>query len=196
MLSFLYHLVVFFHHPDQSAWRLVNVLLNLSNIHVPSLLLLYSLHMPVIAAAICSIWTCHVISTINCRSSLCCAGMDELMEVSFSPIAATGKPFSRCGKCHRYMKYIQVYTEPLITFFFLFFFLNEVWIQNRYTGQLTIHGVCLNDMKMHLSLAMTLYSTGRISGLQFINFFTKVSKAFNQNDVITLQKFMLPLTML
>ncbi|XP_047005827.1 DNA topoisomerase 3-beta-1 isoform X2 [Ictalurus punctatus] len=29
------------------------------------------------------------------------AGMDELMEVSFSPIAATGKPFSRCGKCHR-----------------------------------------------------------------------------------------------
>ncbi|MCI4392818.1 hypothetical protein PGIGA_G00150460 [Pangasianodon gigas] len=35
------------------------------------------------------------------------AGMDELMEVSFSPIAATGKPFSRCGKCHRFMKYIQ-----------------------------------------------------------------------------------------
>uniref|UniRef100_A0A672QF11 DNA topoisomerase n=1 Tax=Sinocyclocheilus grahami TaxID=75366 RepID=A0A672QF11_SINGR len=35
------------------------------------------------------------------------AGMDELMEVSFSPIAATGKPLSRCGKCHRFMKYIQ-----------------------------------------------------------------------------------------
>lgn len=35
-------------------------------------------------------------------------GMDELMEVSFSPIAATGKPLSRCGKCHRFMKYIQV----------------------------------------------------------------------------------------
>uniref|UniRef100_A0A8B9K1F2 DNA topoisomerase n=1 Tax=Astyanax mexicanus TaxID=7994 RepID=A0A8B9K1F2_ASTMX len=35
------------------------------------------------------------------------AGMDELMEVSFSPIAATGKPHSRCGKCHRFMKYIQ-----------------------------------------------------------------------------------------
>uniref|UniRef100_A0A672HPB4 DNA topoisomerase n=1 Tax=Salarias fasciatus TaxID=181472 RepID=A0A672HPB4_SALFA len=34
-------------------------------------------------------------------------GMDELMEVSFSPIAATGKPLSRCGKCHRFMKYIQ-----------------------------------------------------------------------------------------
>lgn len=34
--------------------------------------------------------------------------MDELMEVSFSPIAATGKPLSRCGKCHRFMKYIQV----------------------------------------------------------------------------------------
>uniref|UniRef100_A0A8C2IAG2 DNA topoisomerase n=1 Tax=Cyprinus carpio TaxID=7962 RepID=A0A8C2IAG2_CYPCA len=35
------------------------------------------------------------------------AGMDELMEVSFSPIADTGKPLSRCGKCHRFMKYIQ-----------------------------------------------------------------------------------------
>ncbi|KAK2911000.1 hypothetical protein QQF64_026606 [Cirrhinus molitorella] len=34
-------------------------------------------------------------------------GMDELMEVSFSPISATGKPLSRCGKCHRFMKYIQ-----------------------------------------------------------------------------------------
>nr|XP_039318295.1 DNA topoisomerase 3-beta-1 isoform X3 [Saimiri boliviensis boliviensis] len=34
-------------------------------------------------------------------------GMDELMEVSFSPLAATGKPLSRCGKCHRFMKYIQ-----------------------------------------------------------------------------------------
>uniref|UniRef100_A0A8C2W7N7 DNA topoisomerase n=1 Tax=Cyclopterus lumpus TaxID=8103 RepID=A0A8C2W7N7_CYCLU len=33
--------------------------------------------------------------------------MDELMEVSFSPIAASGKPLSRCGKCHRFMKYIQ-----------------------------------------------------------------------------------------
>lgn len=35
------------------------------------------------------------------------SGMDELMEVSFSPLAATGKPLSRCGKCHRFMKYIQ-----------------------------------------------------------------------------------------
>ncbi|XP_076846010.1 DNA topoisomerase 3-beta-1 isoform X3 [Brachyhypopomus gauderio] len=35
------------------------------------------------------------------------ASMDELMEVSFSPIAASGKPHSRCGKCHRFMKYIQ-----------------------------------------------------------------------------------------
>lgn len=39
---------------------------------------------------------------------LCVTGMDELMEVSFSPIADTGKPLSRCGKCHRFMKYIQV----------------------------------------------------------------------------------------
>jgi DNA topoisomerase-3 len=33
--------------------------------------------------------------------------MDELFEVSFSPLSATGKPMSKCAKCLRYMKYIQ-----------------------------------------------------------------------------------------
>ncbi|KAG8034089.1 hypothetical protein G9C98_008570 [Cotesia typhae] len=37
-------------------------------------------------------------------------GMDQLFEVSFSPLSATGKALSRCGKCRRYMKYIQ--TKP------------------------------------------------------------------------------------
>ncbi|XP_061621102.1 DNA topoisomerase 3-beta-1 isoform X2 [Phyllopteryx taeniolatus] len=41
--------------------------------------------------------------------SIC--GMDELMEVSFSPIADAGKPMSRCGKCRRFMKFIQVAQE-------------------------------------------------------------------------------------
>ncbi|KAK3593899.1 hypothetical protein CHS0354_011502 [Potamilus streckersoni] len=35
------------------------------------------------------------------------SSMDELFEVSFSPLAASGKPLSRCGKCRRYMKFIQ-----------------------------------------------------------------------------------------
>ncbi|KAF6207879.1 hypothetical protein GE061_016328 [Apolygus lucorum] len=34
-------------------------------------------------------------------------GMDQLFEVSFSPLATTGKMQSRCGKCRRYMKLIQ-----------------------------------------------------------------------------------------
>jgi DNA topoisomerase-3 len=34
-------------------------------------------------------------------------GMDQLFEVSFSPLSASGKAHSRCGKCRRYMKYIQ-----------------------------------------------------------------------------------------
>nr|CAH7748474.1 unnamed protein product [Callosobruchus chinensis] len=34
-------------------------------------------------------------------------GMDQLFEVSFSPLSASGRAFSRCGKCRRYMKYIQ-----------------------------------------------------------------------------------------
>ncbi|XP_014227771.1 DNA topoisomerase 3-beta-1 [Trichogramma pretiosum] len=33
--------------------------------------------------------------------------MDQLFEVSFSPLSASGKSHSRCGKCRRYMKYIQ-----------------------------------------------------------------------------------------
>ncbi|KAI8513789.1 DNA topoisomerase 3-beta-1, partial [Branchiostoma belcheri] len=33
--------------------------------------------------------------------------MDQLFEVSFSPLAASGKPLSRCGKCRRFMKYVQ-----------------------------------------------------------------------------------------
>ncbi|KAK7576755.1 hypothetical protein V9T40_013041 [Parthenolecanium corni] len=33
--------------------------------------------------------------------------MDSLFEVSFTPLADSGKALSRCGKCRRYMKYIQ-----------------------------------------------------------------------------------------
>lgn len=35
------------------------------------------------------------------------SSMDSLFEVSFTPLAETGKAYSRCGKCRRYMKYIQ-----------------------------------------------------------------------------------------
>ncbi|GLG93365.1 DNA topoisomerase 3-beta [Gryllus bimaculatus] len=34
-------------------------------------------------------------------------GMDQLFEVTFSTLSASGKSHSRCGKCRRYMKYIQ-----------------------------------------------------------------------------------------
>ncbi|KAF2364981.1 TOPRIM domain [Trinorchestia longiramus] len=37
-------------------------------------------------------------------------GMDNLFEVSFSPLSDSGKPFSRCGKCKRYMKLVE--TKP------------------------------------------------------------------------------------
>ncbi|KAG5682408.1 hypothetical protein PVAND_011761 [Polypedilum vanderplanki] len=35
------------------------------------------------------------------------SNMDSLFEVSFSSLAESGKSHSRCGKCRRYMKYIQ-----------------------------------------------------------------------------------------
>ena len=37
-------------------------------------------------------------------TSIC--GMDELFEVSFTPLKESGKPLSRCGKCNRFMKYV------------------------------------------------------------------------------------------
>ena len=33
--------------------------------------------------------------------------MDELFEASFSSVADTGRLFSKCGLCRRYMKYIS-----------------------------------------------------------------------------------------
>ena len=32
--------------------------------------------------------------------------MDELFEASFSSVAESGRPLSKCGLCRRYMKYI------------------------------------------------------------------------------------------
>ena len=34
-------------------------------------------------------------------------GMDQLFEASFSTLAESGRPFSKCGKCQRFMKYVQ-----------------------------------------------------------------------------------------
>ncbi|CAO3611622.1 unnamed protein product [Cunninghamella echinulata] len=36
------------------------------------------------------------------------SSMDELFEATFSPLAATGRPLSKCGKCRRYMKFISL----------------------------------------------------------------------------------------
>lgn len=32
--------------------------------------------------------------------------MDQLFEATFSPLASSGKPLSRCGQCRRYMRLI------------------------------------------------------------------------------------------
>lgn len=39
--------------------------------------------------------------------------MDSLFEASFSPLAATGKPLSKCGKCRRYLKFIPLKPQRL-----------------------------------------------------------------------------------
>lgn len=39
--------------------------------------------------------------------------MDSLFESAFSPLAATGKPLTKCGKCRRYMKYVRLRPQRL-----------------------------------------------------------------------------------
>lgn len=39
--------------------------------------------------------------------------MDSLFEATFSPLAQTGRPLSKCGKCTRYMKYIHLKPQRL-----------------------------------------------------------------------------------
>lgn len=39
--------------------------------------------------------------------------MDELFEAKFSPLTKTGKPFSKCGTCLRYMKLIEARPQRL-----------------------------------------------------------------------------------
>ncbi|KAG2490592.1 hypothetical protein HYH03_010985 [Edaphochlamys debaryana] len=41
------------------------------------------------------------------------ARMDSLFEANFSPLASSGKPLSKCGKCRRYMKYISARPQRL-----------------------------------------------------------------------------------
>ncbi|GFR42563.1 hypothetical protein Agub_g3474, partial [Astrephomene gubernaculifera] len=41
------------------------------------------------------------------------ARMDSLFEASFSPLAASGKPLSKCGKCRRYLKHISARPQRL-----------------------------------------------------------------------------------
>ena len=40
-------------------------------------------------------------------------GMDQLFEVSFSSLAESGRPFSRCGKCRRFMKLVEAKPKRL-----------------------------------------------------------------------------------
>ena len=41
------------------------------------------------------------------------SGMDQLFEVSFSSLADSGRPFSRCGKCRRFMKLVEAKPKRL-----------------------------------------------------------------------------------
>jgi len=34
------------------------------------------------------------------------SSMDELFEASFSTVASSGRPFSKCGNCRHYMKFV------------------------------------------------------------------------------------------
>ena len=42
--------------------------------------------------------------------------VDTLFQASFTRVADAGKPFSKCGKCNRYMKYIDLRPMRLYCF--------------------------------------------------------------------------------
>lgn len=57
--------------------------------------------------------------------------MDSLFEATFSPLAATGKNMSKCGRCSRYMRYIPM--RPQVKF---------IVCSARYRGLIGILSCC------------------------------------------------------
>ncbi|GAA5817347.1 hypothetical protein MFLAVUS_010891 [Mucor flavus] len=77
--------------------------------------------------------------------------MDELFEATFSPLAATGKVFSKCGKCKRYMKYISLKPNRL----------HCATCDETYSLPLNGHIKLYKELKCPLDdFELVLYSTG------------------------------------
>lgn len=86
-------------------------------------------------------------------------GMDQLFEVSFSSLADSGRPFSRCGKCRRYMKLVDAKPKRLFCPS-----CDETYNVPQQNGTLKLH----QELKCPLDDFELLYFTAGAKGKSFV----------------------------
>lgn len=77
--------------------------------------------------------------------------MDSLFEASFTTVASAGKPFSKCGKCNRYMKYIDMRPMRLYcpTCEVIYLFINSINIFRKHIILLPVKEELLEHLKKY-----------------------------------------------
>ena len=86
-------------------------------------------------------------------------GMDQLFEVSFSSLADSGRPFSRCGKCRRYMKLVEAKPKRLFCST-----CDETYNVPQQNGNLKLH----QELKCPLDDFELIYFTAGAQGKSFV----------------------------
>ena len=86
-------------------------------------------------------------------------GMDQLFEVSFSTLANSGRPFSRCGKCRRFMKLVEAKPKRLFCST-----CDETYNVPQQNGNLKMH----QELKCPLDDFELIYFTAGPNGKSFI----------------------------
>lgn len=86
-------------------------------------------------------------------------GMDQLFEVSFSSLAESGRPFSRCGKCRRFMKLVEAKPKRLFCST-----CDETYNVPQSNGQLKLH----QELKCPLDDFELVYFTAGAQGKSFV----------------------------
>ena len=86
-------------------------------------------------------------------------GMDQLFEVHFSSLADSGRPFSRCGKCRRYMKLVEAKPKRLYCPT-----CDETYNVPNQNGNIKLH----QELKCPLDDFELLYFTAGAKGKSFV----------------------------
>ena len=87
------------------------------------------------------------------------SGMDQLFEVSFSSLADSGRPFSRCGKCRRFMKLVEAKPKRLFCST-----CDETYSVPQQNGSLKLH----QELKCPLDDFELIYFSAGAKGKSFV----------------------------